>query len=100
MVKVHKSLDNKGLLINKDAKITVLYFDYDKIFLFIMGKFYVPHFRNNDTHCQRDCSIFYECTGGGYSLCTNLYNLINKKNRVLDSILLSLSYRYFYLSYL
>ena len=79
MVKVHKSLDNKGLLIDKDTKITVLYFDYDKIFLFIIGKFYVPHFRNNDTHCKLDCSIFYECVGACHSLCINVYNLIRKR---------------------
>lgn len=79
MVKVHKSLDNKGLLINKDAKITVLDFDNGQLFLFIMGRFYLSHFRDDSTHCKLDCSIFYECVGAGHSLCIDVYNLIRKR---------------------
>lgn len=79
MVKVYRSLDNEGTFIHRGIKITILYFDYDKIFLFISGRFYKSHFRGCDTNCKIHCSIFDECAGYENSLCRKIYYLMNKE---------------------
>lgn len=77
-MEIYKSLDNKGSLIDKDAKVTILY-SQNGMLLYTMGRFYKSNFRDSETCCYKDCSIYHECIGGSYILCIKVYDFMNKR---------------------
>lgn len=76
-MEIYKSLDNKRSLIDKDAKVTILY-SQGRMLLYTMGRCYKSNFRGSKTSCYEYCSIYYECIGGSHALCIKVYDLMNK----------------------
>lgn len=77
-MEIYKSLDNKGSLIDKDAKVTILY-SQGRMLLYTMGRYYKSNFRGSETSCYEDCSIYHECIGGSHVLCIKVYDFMNKR---------------------
>ena len=79
-MEIYKSLDNKGSLIDKDAKVTILYSQNGMLlYINITGRFYKSNFRGSETSCYKDCSIYHECIGGSHVLCIKVYDFMNKR---------------------
>lgn len=78
-MKIYKSLNNKGSLIDIDAKVTILYSQYGRMFLYTMDRYYKSNFRGSETCCYKDCSIYHECVGGSHALCIKVYDFMNKR---------------------